>query len=213
MNSSPLAAVIPQLFPFLVGGTLNLKEIVANKAVIIKALQQLATKLQTKNLTIDNGKLYSGNGCCVADTSNKGEEATWKWFADNFLSLTFVKGEGYGQELPIHTTILVATAVTKLYSRFNIASALTDEQQDAIHTLKHKFDMWMCNGCNNDGFTISLKEVALMQQILIEYKTSGNPNFDLSVLKNRPNQEWVANTVTRIDNNIESCLSYLETLV
>ncbi len=201
-----------QLFPFLVGGTLNLKEIVSNKDLVIQALQNLALKMETKSFVSDNGKLYSTDnlqlqGQLVFEDRVK----LWKWFSDNFLSLTFVKGEVYGlQENPIHTTILVATAVTKLYSRFRIASSFTDEQQDAIHSLKHKFDMWMCDGRNNNEFTISLEEVALMQQILLGW----NSMKGFVVFNNEnPSHFWIANTVSRIDNNIQCCLSYLQTLV
>ncbi len=200
-----------QLFPFFMGGTLNLKEIVANKDLVIQALQALALKMETKGFVVDNGRLYSTDnlqlqGQLVFEDRVK----LWKWFSDNFLSLTFVKGEGYGQEQIIHTTILVATAVTKLYSRFRIASALTDEQQDAIHSLKHKFEAWMCDGRNSDEFTITLEEVALMQQILLEWNSmKGFVVFD----NENPSHFWILNTISRIDNNIQCCLSYLETVV
>jgi hypothetical protein len=190
-----------------VGGTLNLKEIVANKAVVIYALQHLAKSFGSPLL--DNHKeLIVGSSQCGVVAHNQTE--LWKWFSDNFLSLTFVKGNGvHFSEHPIHRIICVATAITKLYSRLHIESTVTEEEQDIIHSLKYKFEQWGHSQSQTE-FVIGLDEISIMQRLLQEY------NADTSWLSlNLPEERffWINETTKRINLNILGCLEYVNTLV
>jgi hypothetical protein len=210
MNSSKLSTVMSQLFPFFMGGTLNLKEIVSNKAVIIAAIRALAVKMQTTNLIIDNGKLYAGTEDYDLYVFEK-DEQLWKWFNINFLSICFSKGgkQPFHQH-PIHLCLQIATAITKLYNRFQINTFLVEEL-DIIHSLKHKFEEWGHSGEFDSGFIILLEEIAIMQRLLTEYNEV--VRYSPMIQGIEQNQYWIANTKSRIDNSITSCLEYVNTLV
>lgn len=208
-NPSKLATVMLQLFPFFTGTVnLSVKEIVANKQLIISALQSFAGKINSRSLCIDNGKLYANEkGFFIGGCSDERYSEIWKWFSDNFLSLTFVKGEGlHFSEHPIHRVICVATAITKLYSRFGYVSRLSLEQLDAIHNLKYNFEQWGQFAVNVD-FSITLEEVALMQQLLTEWR-------DESIVScNKSEQVWIKATIERIEMNLVNCLEYVNSIV
>ena len=209
---SPLAIVISQLFPMFLGTvTLSVKEITTNKNLIVAALRQLQIKLNCNDFCIDNSRLYAKENVLRSD------ETLWQWFADNFLSLTFVKEEGvHFSEHPVHRVIVVASSITKLYNRFQLASEVTDEEQDTIHSLKHKFEDWGHGDEFGTTFNISLEEIAIMQRLLTEYYAHKQYSNVLDVSNTEPSQYWILNTRNRIKMNIEDCIEdcikYLNTL-
>jgi hypothetical protein len=218
-TQSKLATVMSQLFPMFVGTvTLSVKEIVANKELIINALQHLAdtkrggTKFlsycEDKGLVPQHSEYYTERNSIYAYDSS---DMIWKWFSDNFLSLTFVKGEGqHFSEHPIHHVICVATAITKLYSRLRMELTVTEEEQDIVHSLKYRFEHWGVNSQNQTEFIIGLDEISIIQRLLQEY------NADTSWLSlNLPEERffWINETAKRINLNILGCLEYVNTLV
>ena len=211
-TQSKLATVMSQLFPFFNGTvTLSVKEIVANKSLICKAIYEFKIKCDVvnqlgKDLGIDNETLRIFNTC-----QGREESYVWKWFSDNFLSLTFVKGGGqHFSEHPIHRVICIATAITNLYSRLLMESTVTEEEQDIVHSLKYRFEQWGHSGDFGSNFNIGLDEISIIQRLMQEY------NADTTWLSlNLPEERfyWINETVKRINLNILGCLDYVNTLV
>lgn len=58
-NPSKLATVMLQLFPMFAGAvSLSVKEIIANKDLILLSFKQFAKRNETKSVCVKNGKLY-----------------------------------------------------------------------------------------------------------------------------------------------------------